>query len=650
MQRNSAYLFVIVLFIFGFLNKVEAQQHDTLAIQKDTTSPWVARWLKSVTVKGTTKQIAPSNRKFSTGTNIIQVSQESLAKMKANSLAEFLQQENAVYLKEYGKGMSAFISVRGTSSSHTTVDWNGQNLAVPTLGQTDFSHIPLYFFDAMEIHIGGNSALYGNGSIGGSIQLNTKPKWEKGFHGDLLLSAGSFGSFFEGGTLRYSGRAVESRTSFLNSSARNDYSFINNTKIGKPKESLNNSAYNNNGLLQEFFKRFRDSSVLSATFLYLTFDRDIQPSVSLNDKPYQYQSIYDRNIKVNVNYNGANGRFLYGGKLSYAYDYQKYNEDVIATDRYFGSVEGEYKLNRITVKGGVSAEHIKPHVYSYADSTKEDRINLYLLFRYMPLSRVTLSGGIRYSEVTNAEVPLMPSLDVRYIVLNSTGHTFALRGSVSRNSKVPTLNDRYWGGENLYLKSEKSFTTECGADYSLVSGQWGVDLFGTLYRSSVRDWIRWLPAGVVWRPRNIPEVLSRGAEAGAKLSKSVSDWNLSLNLSYSYTNVRMMKATWAEDPAIGRQLAYQPRHSWRATLKASEKRFSFYTGLYYTGERTTIDLYDVLPSYLLTDIGSTCHFRLFGEDVIANIAFKNIFDVHYQNVKFYAMPGRNFQISLQWKF
>ncbi len=213
-------LFIGVLPCFSLIERADAQQYDTLKSAGVDT-----RRLDSITVSAAPIRHSLSNKKFSAGTHVIRATEESLAKMQMSSLADYIQQENAVYIKEYGRGMAAFISVRGTSSSHTVISWNGQNFSVPTLGQTDFSHVPLYFFDAMEIHIGGNSALYGNGSIGGSIQLNTKPKWNKGLHGDIILSAGSFNTFFKGATLRYSGDKFESRTSILQSTAKNNYSF-----------------------------------------------------------------------------------------------------------------------------------------------------------------------------------------------------------------------------------------------------------------------------------------------------------------------------------------------------------------------------------------------------------------------------------------
>ena len=107
---------------------------------------------------------------------------------------------------------------------------------------------------------------------------------------------------------------------------------------------------------------------------------------------------------------------------------------------------------------------------------------------------------------------------------------------------------------------------------------------------------------------------------------------------------------WPEDPAKGEQLAYQPKHSLRVSLRADIDKWSLYGGVYYTGTRTTLDIYDILPSYVLADIGLIYKFSLFGENFTANGVIKNVTGASYQNVKFYAMPGRNWQISLQWKF
>lgn len=73
----------------------------------------------------------------------------------------------------------------------------------------------------------------------------------------------------------------------------------------------------------------------------------------------------------------------------------------------------------------------------------------------------------------------------------------------------------------------------------------------------------------------------------------------------------------------------------------SKAGVALYLNFNYTGERSTLDIYDILPSYLLTDIGATYDFKISGARFTINGIIKNITDEMYQNVKFYAMPGRS---------
>ncbi|MCK9303862.1 MAG: TonB-dependent receptor, partial [Bacteroidales bacterium] len=578
MTKTFVRLFIIILILFSGLtgraeelffehfpanekDKKEKDNHRPLIPVRDTLRAEAHRILNSVTITALRSVNPSGNERYSAGTKLFTGSEKIVREMKMNSLADFLRREIPVYIKEYGNGSGAFISVRGTSSSQTRVSWNGHNLAMPTLGQTDLSHIPVFFFDRIEFHPGGGSTLYGDGSIGGSLSLNTRPLWREGFSADILLSAGSFGSVFTGANLRYSKKKTESRSSILYTTARNDYSFINNTKKGLPKEYLNNSAYRNRGLLQEVYRRFRDSSSLALKLLYMDFVREIQPSVSMNDAVSDYESIVDKNLKMNLTYSGKKKHLSYTGALSFSSDKEYYRDDIIATSTWSAFTEAEYRGRKHSLKGGAEAERIAPEVDSYSGKGDEDRVNLYLLGRYIPFGYLTITAGIRGIFVSGADLPLMPSLSARYILLHKEGKELAVRGSASNSCRIPTLNDRYWGGENLYLKSEKAFTIETGADYTLKRGIWSAELYGTFYKSRVRDWIRWLPAGTVWKPQNIPLVISTGVEAGGVIGIRKSGFSLQFTPGLTYTSIVTAQGLRNEDPSTGRQLAYQPRLS-----------------------------------------------------------------------------------------
>lgn len=628
---------VIVFFLFFVGDNISAQ--DTLL-----------RKLDSLKISSVRHNGAAANRTFSKGTKIRVFTLKDYPDRKMATLAEFIKEETALNIKENGKGAGAYLSVRGTSSSHTKITWNDLDISFPTMGVADFSLIPVYLIDAIELHTGGNSTISGEGSIGGALRLNTIPEWKSGVHGDFITSVGSYNNYFAGATVRVTKNQFESRTSLYSESAINNYTFRNNTLPGHVWERLNNSSSTGKGFLQEINKRFSQNSMLTVSLLSIDHSREIQPTVSNNSSAATYASILDQMLRASVKYSANSGSFRYTTSLSYACNNQEYQGDTIAADKFSALIESDYTHQGFSVKAGITTDYTKPQVYSYSTGTHELRTNIYTLARYTPIKNLLLSAGIRQMWVTGVDAPLMPSFDAKYIFNSPVNQTLSVRGSVSQSIKVPTLNDRYWGGNNLYLKSERSLTTETGADWSLISGSAGADTWVTIYRSHVRDWIRWLPAGSVWRPQNIPSVLSTGVEAGIKVYGKIFDWNCGVNLNYNYSNIRMLESLMPQDPSVGHQLAYQPRHMLNTTLKAEHSGFTIFMTTLFNGRRTTVDIFDIMPAYIVFDVGAIYKFKLLGYNWTSTAKIMNLADKQYQNVKFYAMPGINFRASLQWNF
>lgn len=590
---------------------------------------------------------------FAVGTKIDRVSPEAIERGAALSLAHLIKGETSLYIKEYGRGMLSYISVRGRSSAHTPILWNGIDLSAATMGQTNLSQIPLYFFDNMTLHTGGNSTLYGNGAVGGAVELTTKPIWKEGVSGDLTLSAGSFSTLYTGGTLKYSKGSIYGRSSLFYSLSKNNFEFKNNSRVGHPKERLNNSAYFNGGAMQELYKSFKDSSQLSFTLWYLNFHREIQPSIPLNDRPETYASIDDRSFKGVVKYMGRVKGFSYRILSGFSEDRQLFKEDLIGSFKFFGEVEGEYSYGTMILKGGASIEESVPKGELYAFGAKERRSYLFGVVRYSPnfaQDALLLSAGIRVGEVTNGKIPPMPSLDLKWYLYRRGIHNLSIRGAYSISSRVPTLNDRYWGGISSYLLSESSTTFEGGVEYSMSGDSFGATLSTSLFRSDVENWIRWIPAGQIWKPQNIPNVLSKGVESQFQLTAKFGEYSSNLRINYSYNSIVMVKGLWVEDPATGHQLAFQPHHTFNTTLSVEKGKTMFYTTLSYTGERSTLDIFDLLKPYLLTDIGVEYKSSIFKHRVSIIGTVNNLFGVEYQNVKFYAMPPTNFLITARYYF
>jgi iron complex outermembrane receptor protein len=589
------------------------------------------------------------NSRFSVGIRDRLFTIEQLQPSNEQSLSDYLQRNSAVYIKEFGQGMGAYISIRGTSASHTSVQWNGMNVSMPTMGQTDFSHLPLFFFDAMELHIGGAGALYGNGSIGGSVQLSTTPLWKQGVSMQVKLGAGSFDARFAGANVRWSGNGWEGRTAALYSFAQNNFFFSNNTKIGKPRERQQHASSLNWGVLQELYKKIGARNRLSFHIWYVDFDRNVQPSVSNNDRPQTWTSLLDKNFKLSGTYRGNANHFRYSTQIGYARDYEKYEKEIIEADCVVGVVEGEYIRNRFVVKMGGNAAYTSPTGKAFESAAQEWRSDIYGLLWWKPTPTIMVNAGIRQSFVSALSLSSDPFVGAQWTFVQRGAHRLTIRGAFSQSHKIPTLNDRYWGGANSWLRPERGTTVESGVDYEAEAGGWCWSVNGTLYYSYVQDWIRWFPAGVVWRPQNIPVVKASGAEAAFSVKGSIERVKIGMDAHYAHTGITVKEGLWTHDPEVGHQLAFQPVHCFTAKANTSYRSVLLEVQSRYTGARTTNDIHDILPGYQVWNVQSAYTSTWCKHQCTFKINVNNLFNKDYQNVKFFAMPGRNYMVTIQYQ-
>ena len=130
---------------------------------------------------------------LSTGFRIESFDSSTLKNYQANSLSELLQQESSIFIKTYGPGGIATPSLRGGSAAHTSIIWNGININSPLNGLSDLALMPLQLHNEVHVQYGGGSTLWGSGSIGGSIHLNSINTFIESSSFSLSHYIGSFG-------------------------------------------------------------------------------------------------------------------------------------------------------------------------------------------------------------------------------------------------------------------------------------------------------------------------------------------------------------------------------------------------------------------------------------------------------------------------
>ena len=191
---------MIILSILFALSVTALAQNDTIYLQSvEVMSSYVSNKVSKETME----------RKIDTAI---------IKRLKTVSLSQLLIQHSPVFIKTYGPGSTASASFRGTTASHTLVLWNGMQLNSPTLGEVDFSTIPVFFTDEISLQWGSKTSA-NSGGLGGVVNVANKQKFNEGLMLDVRQTYGSFNTWGSYVTLGYSGKNFMARVkAYRNSS------------------------------------------------------------------------------------------------------------------------------------------------------------------------------------------------------------------------------------------------------------------------------------------------------------------------------------------------------------------------------------------------------------------------------------------------
>ena len=616
-----------------------------------------AYMLNSAVVMGEKTYGTNDSRTFAVGSFSIASDSANLSRLEHSSLSRYINLYSPAYVREDGGGSSSSVALRGTNASHTSVMWNGVSMNSATMGQTNMNRMPLFFLDEVSVHAGGQSALYGNGSIGGSLQLKTGDAWSRGQQLEVLQTFGSFGGSFSGAKLSLGGKKLKSRTGLLYSQTANDFTFANYTKYGKPEEKQENAGYKNAGLQQEFYYKLSENSMLTSTTRAMKFNNDLQPMMAENGKRSTYTEIEDRLLHSLLSFNHASRLGRYTVTAGYLYDREDYRDTskayLIATTRLVGIAEAEkLLLPWFRVKAGANTDYIIPDVYAYRGGIKEWRNDLYMHFLLNAGTSFSASINLRQAFVTDLSIPFTPSVGLSYKLVNSSAHKLTLKAAVAKNVKVPSLNDRFWGslGTTSELRPEHGKNIELATDYGLSYRWLDLKLSGAVYRNLVDDWIRWVPRGKEVKPENVAQVEASGVDAVLQARLNFGNLVAKIHAAYAYTKSTVKKEDSENDPRVGKQFIFQPYHRFTSALDVSHKTLTCGVGFSYVGERFGSDLNSPMKPYLLTDLLVEKQLKLKKHTLILVGRINNIADVSYESISYFAMPGRSWNVGLRYVF
>lgn len=607
---------------------------------------------------------APALDRYAQGQKVIAFEAETLQAYAARSLGDLLQEKSPVFIRQYGAGMLASPSFRGTSAGHTAVFWNGLPINSPSLGQSDLSILPVEAVDGVQLQFGSAGALFGNEAIGGSLHLSSESDFGKGFQAALSQTIGSFGLFntsFSGGfssnkstlqgsqspqstlqgfeTLGGLGKTFSAKTRLYRQLANNDFSYRDLSQAGTPEVREDHAQVEQLGLVQDLAWNLSAKDQLKAAVWWQKSDREIQPPMGSNTQDLQS----DESIRAVIDYFRFGKQATFNLKSGFVQDRQHFNGSLNQTRQFLLAADYDAEVGEDwRFKAGARATVARGDLSTY--TATDQRYEFYQSARWEGVEDLSLSLNLRQFAYSDGFEPFLPSLGADWGFWENGKNSLLLKASIGKGFKVPTLNDRFWQpGGNPDLQPEESVNGEIGLNWR-KTGDFSLDQSLTYYRMQVDQWIIWLPMGSVWTPQNIREVKNQGIEYQGKAGWKTGRWDWKMGLAYTFS--RALDLT--TEPSHPRQLPYTPEHQANGNLEAEFGGFSLNLSSFFVGQRAIgTGNARVMDAYQIWNAGLS-FFQLKWGKASFPLHFQvlNLLDRDYQVLYLRAMPGRSYQLNL----
>ncbi len=582
-------------------------------------------------------------------TQLSHIDSLSSIRVSLTSMNDQLKTYTPVFIKEYAPGGITTLAFRGTSASHTMVLFDGFPVNPAMSGQADFSTMPPYLYDRVQIIGNPESLLYHPEALGGVVSMFTNPNEETEQQLRFRLETGSFGNYGGGLHLHKKIGKFLLRGRAYYHIAENNFSYLNNSLPTRPVEKRISARFEKYGLMQELF--FVDKKHIA--FLKVTsVDNLNNLPASLLQPQYENNEYFENGIfRITGGYTRSQNKYFLSLKTMYSKEEWEYlnrsaNIKGINTIHTYAAIaDWQYVFN--------SKHDMKLQWFSdYQQASSPN----YILLPDMQTHRLSATGNISYKKFRFQPVIYFIKKDKRnpaaggaFIVeRNLMKDKITLTVSGGRSIRYPGFNDLYWypGGNPLLLpETSRSLSSA----FELRPKKWWAMRMGATVHD-VDNWVVWQPTAnsSVWSPVNVKHVVSKSADFLNVLEMNILVFKVHSVFSYSYC--QSLDKSEVASPTYDAQLIYVPMHNGSHLLDVSYKKLKLSFRSSYTGKRyTRVDNLSYMPAHFHHDALFSYEWK---KGKVMSELFAGIYNFtgeNYQIIAWQPMPRRNFRVGISVK-
>jgi iron complex outermembrane receptor protein len=536
--------------------------------------------------------------------------------------------QTGAFFKQYGISGSATISKRGADATQTQVLWNGLPINHPMLGMTDFNNFSTFGLSELTFIDGGNSSMYGSGSVGGTVLMNHDAEFNKGKIINAAIALGSFSNHQLAGTIGYSGKKAVIQ--FSQSAVKHQNSFTYFDRTFEQTRKVGNSEFS------QFISRVLATAQLSKhsqTKLVLESANMNRGLGMLTGSFNTLGNQKDQSIRGVLEHKYQKGKFAwiqkFGGSQDQIVFTQSGIKDSSQAQLRFAMTELYFTVNSKTqILTGIDFQQQRGNTQYYQQTQIRNLPAQFISLRQKRNKTQWLaSARWEWNE-------RMPSAGLGQET--KIGKNCLLKSDLHTSFRRATLNDLYWAQPGTAsLNNETGWEAEAGLVKWNAHLKWEMTAF---YRELLNP-IIWMPAGGLWSARNY--YFGRY-------------YGLQNKLKFQYTHFfGHLSADWVRTRVKSHESSDLLQQIFIPDLMANIqtgfiwKNWKISSELSHTGNRfIQTDNWEVMKSYRLW--GAQLQYT-YKHKYAFSLNAQNLLNTVYENMPGRPMPGRSIQIQMNIK-
>ncbi len=590
-----------------------------------------------------------------------------IQQLGVQNLADAVRRFIGTNVKDYGGvGGLKTVSVRGLGAAHTAVSYDGVVVSDCQAGHIDIGRFDIGSIETIALTIGQPDGLLQPASAfaqASMLSISTrKPDFaRRQTDAGVRLKGGSFGYFDTqvevARKVRHS--TLSGTAQFMRSDGDYRYTIpnVDSTERGRRDNSDIRSARAEINFTTADGNRFQNH--LKAYGFYS--ERGLPGSVILYYKQAQ-ERLADKNFFVQ---NDARLRFrdnlMFRFQAKYNYSWNRYEDrnvmytnglrtDLNTQHEGYLSVAGLWSWRPIDVS--LAGDMIYNTLESNMKGNPQPRrltllsaLNVRAVWQRFEATAILVaqhsSEKVDFGSRPDNMKRLTPALSLKW-----SSNLITIRAMAKETYRVPTFNELYYTTLGTTgLKPEEARELNVGFDLDISKFDFSADF----YANNVDNKIVAIPTLYIWKMANYGKVDILGADVAAGTEFGIAEARLKITANYSYQ--KAIDVTDSNSKLYKSQIPYTPLHSGKAAAVATFKKYSLSVTSIVSGKRYFLQQNtpeNEIEAYIEFSATATRRFDIGGSQLTASFSCLNITDNQYSIIKYYPMPGRQFQLQLNF--